>query len=125
MHRAPRLLLALLLGTGTAIVHPTIQLMAEGPEAAEQRGQPATLKPASAKAPDIPFHEYEFQAEQDLLQLANQSRRQAGVGPLKLDSGLSESARTHAIAMMDARQLSHQFRGEAIQGRDRQSGCGS
>jgi uncharacterized protein YkwD len=73
----------------------------------------ATLKPASARTPDIPFHEYEFQAEQDLLQLANQSRHQAGVGPLKLDSGLSEAARTHAVAMMDAQKLSHQFAGEA------------
>jgi len=113
MHRAPRLLLALLLGTGATTLHPTIRLMAEDPEEAGQRGPQATLKAASAKAPDIPFREYEFQAEQDLLQLANQSRRQAGVGPLKLDSGLSKAARDHATAMMDARQLSHQFHGEA------------
>src|SRR5215471_6822484 len=113
MHRAPRLCLALLLGTGATTLHPTIRLMAEDPEEAGQRGPQATLKAASAKAPDIPFREYEFQAEQDLLQLANQSRRQAGVGPLKLDSGLSKAARDHATAMMDARQLSHQFHGEA------------
>ena len=105
MHRAPRLLLAFLLGTGAATVHPTIRLMAESLAAEGLSSPQATVKTASAKAPDIPFHEYEFQAEQDLLQLANQSRRQVGVGPLKLDSGLSEAARTHAIAMMDARQL--------------------
>src|SRR5215831_6680043 len=112
MHRAPRLVLAFLLGTGAVTVHPAIRLMAsaDGPG---QSTQQATLKPASAKAPNIPFHEYEFQAEQDLLQLTNQSRRQAGVSPLKLDSGLSEAARTHALAMMDAQKLSHQFVGEA------------
>jgi len=116
MHRAPRLLLAFVLGTGAVTVHPAIRLMASSAEGPRETGQStlqATLKPTSAKAPDIPFREYEFQAEQDLLQLANQSRRQAGVGPLTIDSGLSEAARAHAVAMMDARQLSHQFRGEA------------
>ena len=116
MHRAPRLLLAFLLGTGAVTVHPAIRLMAssaDGPGNTGQRTQQATLKPASAKAPDIPFHEFEFQAEQDLLQLANQARSQAGVAPLKLDSGLSQAARAHAVAMMDAQGLSHQFAGEA------------
>ena len=106
MHRAPRLLLAFLLGTGAATVHPAIRLMASSAGGAGNPGQTtqqATLKLASAKAPDIPFHEYEFQAEQDLLQFANQSRHQAGVGPLKLEAGLSEAARAHAVAMMDAR----------------------
>src|SRR5262245_18440623 len=106
MHRAPRLLLALLLGTGAAILHATIRLMAEDPESAGQPGPQATLKAALAKAPDIPFHEYGFQAEQDLLQLANQSRPQVGVGPSKLDSGLSKAARDHAITLMAAGQLS-------------------
>lgn len=116
MHRAPRLVLAFLLGTGAVTVHPAIRLMAssaEGPEHTGQRAPQVSLKPVSAKAPDIPSHEYEFQAEQDLLQLANQSRRQAGVSPLRLDSGLSEAARAHAVAMMDAQKLSHQFAGEA------------
>ena len=113
MHRTPRLLLAFLLGTGAVTVRPAIRLMACTAGGLSQRTQQATLKPASAKAPDIPFHEYEFQAEQDLLQLANQSRRQVGVGPLRLDSGLSEAARTHALAMMGAQKLSHQFAGEA------------
>ncbi len=116
MHRAPRLLLAFLLGTGAVTVHPEIRLMASSAEGLGNAGQntaQATLKPASARAPDIPFHEYEFQAEQDLLQLANQARRQAGVSPLKVDSGLSEAARAHAVAMMEAQTLSHQFAGEA------------
>jgi uncharacterized protein YkwD len=109
-------LLAFLLGTGAVTVHPAIRLMASsasGPGNPGQSAPQATLKPASAKAPDIPFHEYEFQAEQDLLQLANHSRHQAGVSPLKLDSGLSEAARAHAVAMMDAQKLSHQFAGES------------
>ncbi len=115
MHRTPRLLLAFLLGTGVVTVHPAIRLMAssaEGPGSPGQAGQ-AKLKPVSAKAPDIPFHDYEFQAEQDLLELANHARQQAGVAPLTLDTGLSEAARVHAVAMLEARQLSHQFAGEA------------
>jgi uncharacterized protein YkwD len=78
-------------------------------------GQPAqqpTLKTAAAKAPDIPFTNYEVQTEEQLLVLANQSRRKAGAPPLTLNAGLSQAARTHAMAMLEARQLSHQFNGE-------------
>jgi uncharacterized protein YkwD len=77
-----------------------------------QSAQKATLKPAAAKAPDIPLHDYEFQTEDRLLALANQSRKQAGASALTLDNGLSQAARTHALAMLEARQLSHQFNGE-------------
>ncbi len=114
MHRAPRLLLAFLLGTGVITVHPAVRLMASSATspAAGAEGRHATVRPAAAKTPDIPFRDYEFQAEQDLLELANQARQQAGVGPLTLDSGLSQAARTHALAMLTARQLSHQFAGE-------------
>jgi uncharacterized protein YkwD len=72
----------------------------------------ATLKPASATSPDIPFSDYDPQAEQLLLDLANQSRAQAGAPALKLDAGLTRAARAHAEAMLAARQLSHQFDGE-------------
>jgi len=44
--------------------------------------------------------------------LANAARKQAGAPPLTLDSGLSQAARVHAQAMVDAQQLSHQFKGE-------------
>jgi len=114
MHRAPRLLLAFLLGTGAATVHAPCRLMAASGRvsaAADEPGQKATLKTASAKAPDIPFN-FELQTEQQLLALANQARQQAGAPPLTLDSGLSQAARTHAQAMLEARQLSHQFEGE-------------
>jgi len=87
----PRLLLALLLGAGSA--------------------PPAVPKPVAA-ALDIPVREYEAQTEQELLVLINLSRAQAGESPLSLDSGLSQAARTHAQAMLEARLLSHRFEGE-------------
>ena len=82
----------------------------DGP--AGQSAQHATLKPAAAAAPDISFSDYDSQAEQQLLDLANQARMQAGAPRLTLDAGLSRAARTHAEAMFAARQLSHQFEGE-------------
>jgi len=117
MHRAPRLLLAFLLGTGAATLQPATRLMAspaggEGTGRPPQATQHATLKPTAARAPDIPFGNYESQTEQQLLALANQSRKQAGALPLMLDAGLSQAARMHAQAMLEARQLSHQFDGE-------------
>ena len=114
MHRGLILVLTFVLGTGAATVHPTTRLMAsadEGSRSAPQAQHP-TLKTAAAKAPDIPFDSDELQTEAQLLALANQSRRQAGAPPLTLDAGLSRAARTHALAMFEARQLSHQFPGE-------------
>jgi uncharacterized protein YkwD len=65
-----------------------------------------------AKTPDVASSDFELQTEQQLLVLANQSRKQAGAPPLTLDAGLSQAARTHALAMVKAQQLSHQFDGE-------------
>jgi len=112
MHRAPRLLLVFVLGTGVATVHPAMHLMASSANGG-QAPQKATVKPVSATTPDIPFPDYEPQAEQQLLDLANQARSKAGAPPLALDSGLSEAARIHAQAMLEAQKLSHQFDGEA------------
>jgi uncharacterized protein YkwD len=70
------------------------------------------LQPISAIAPDISFNVGDIQTEQQLLALANQSRRQAGVPPLTLDAGLSLAAREHAQAMLEEHRLSHQFQGE-------------
>jgi uncharacterized protein YkwD len=109
MHRAHRLTLAFLIGTAAATVQPA---PAEGPGASGQPAQQATLKPVAARAPNIPFNDDESQTEQQLLALANQSRKQAGAPALTLDSGLSQAARIHAQAMLEARQLSHQFDGE-------------
>ena len=112
MTQVRKLFLALLLTTAAATVPTAARLMASPAEAEESSGQPqkATLKPVAASSPDIPFHnDEEFQTEQRLLALANQSRRQAGAPELTLDPGLSEAARIHAQIMLDAQQLSHQF----------------
>jgi len=106
-------LLAFLLGSGVATVHPAVRLMASSTERLVPAEEQATLKPAAATSPDIPFRDYEFQVEQDLFELANTARQQAGVSPLKFDSGLSQAARVHALAMLEAGQLSHQFIGES------------
>jgi len=52
-------------------------------------------------------------AEQELLELANQRRREAGVPPLRMDASLNEAARAHALLMVERQQLSHQFDGES------------
>jgi uncharacterized protein YkwD len=110
MHRAPRLLLAFLLGTGAATVQAPASNRAAHP--VSQPAQKATPKASAAKIPDIAFNDSEIQTEQRLLVLANQSRRQAGAPPLTLDAGLTQAARIHAQAMLEAGQLSHQFDGE-------------
>lgn len=116
MHRATRLLLAFLLGAGLATVHPAVRLMAseaEGLAPSGQATQKATLKAASENPADIPFRDADSSAEQQLLTLANQARQQSGAPALALDPGLSQAARVHAQAMVEARALSHQFTGEA------------
>jgi uncharacterized protein YkwD len=109
-------LLTFLLGTvGLGIGAAPLGIhLASGELPAPQVGTKATLKPVSAASPNIPFHSLEFdsQAEQQILELANRSRQQAGAPPLTMDSGLSRAARVHAQAMLEARQLSHQFNGE-------------
>jgi uncharacterized protein YkwD len=116
MDRVPRLLFALLLSMGAGTVQLATRLMAfpaEGPGGAGEPAQQASLKTAAARASDIPFDEDDFQAEQQLLALANRSRQQAGAAPLTIDTGLSQAARIHAQAMREARRISHQFDGEA------------
>ena len=107
-------MLAFLLGTGAGSVQPSARVMAiswEEPGAADNT-QNAALKPASAAVADIPFDDFDLQAEQLLLDLANQSRAKAGAPALTMDAGLSRAARVHAQAMFEARQISHQFDGE-------------
>src|SRR5260370_20539776 len=110
-----RVMLALLLVLGSASVRPSSKVLAasEGNGGgAGQSAQHATLKPAAATAPDIPFSDYDPAAEHLLLDFANQARAQAGAPALTLDAGLCEAARGHAEAMFASRQLSHQFAGE-------------
>jgi len=115
MPRALRFVIAIVLMMGADSVRPSTRLLAssEGKNgAASQSAQGATLKPAAATAPDIPFNDYDPEAEQQLLNLTNQARAQAGAPRLTLDAGMSQAARAHAEAMFTARQLSHQFEGE-------------
>lgn len=119
MPRAPkttaRFAAALLLGVFP--ISPRPSAGAADPSDGDRTQKPArqaTLKPAAATAaPDIPFSDYDSAVEQQLLDLANQSRTQAGLPALTLDAGMSRAARIHAKAMLAAGQLSHQFDGEA------------
>ena len=100
---------------GAASVRPSTRLLAsEGGDGGVKDSPPhATLKPASAPSPDLPFLEYDAPAEQLLLELANQARAEVGAPRLMLDAGLAQAARTHAQAMVASGQLAHQFAGEA------------
>ena len=94
-----------------------IALLPSGLLVAQERlrgSQQATYEPAlrPAAAADIPFTDYDSDAEEMLLHLANQARSKVGAPALKLDSGLSQAARAHAEAMLAADQLSHQLEGE-------------
>lgn len=106
MSRVRPLLLTFVLSTGAAVGQSGASSDALAPSS------PPALLSVASNAADIPFDNDESQAERLLLQLANQSRRQAGLRPLTLDPGLSKAAREHALAMSESRHLSHQLRGE-------------
>jgi uncharacterized protein YkwD len=81
--------------------------------------EPAKVKQAASKSPDRPIAsdyqpspDFDERAEQRLLEMANQSRAEAGVPPLAFDDGLIQAARAHATAMAREQQLSHQLNGE-------------
>lgn len=112
MQRGSGLLLAFALIIGAAIVRPAAASPAEQPAAPDAAAPQSTLRPATVKASSIPVDHEDFQTEKRLLVLANQSRQQAGAPPLTMDAGLSQAARLHAQAMVQARRLSHQFDGE-------------
>jgi len=113
MPRLSRVATALLLLIGAGSVRPSFRLMASSTESgASPASQGATLKPAAAASPDIPFGGYDPPAEQMLLSLANQARAKAGLRSLMLDAGLSQAARMHAQRMVAAGELSHQLDGE-------------
>jgi uncharacterized protein YkwD len=114
MPRALRFVIAIVLMTAADSMRPATRLLASSEDdgAATRPAHSATLKPAAASSPDIPFIDFDSQAEQVLLQLANQARAEVGAPRLTIDAGLSHAARVHAEAMFAARQLSHQFDGE-------------
>ena len=106
---------ALLLLLGSVSLAPSSRVLAasQDDDAAANKPSPiVSLKPASAIAPDIPFGDYDAQAEQLLLYLANQARAQFGAPRLTLDAGMSRAARIHAEKMVAERQLSHRLEGE-------------
>jgi len=108
-----RFVIVLLLVTGAASIPSASGLFAASggnDGGADKSG--ATLKPAAASSPDIPFNDFDPQAEQVLLALANMARAQAGAPRLTLDAGMSRAVRAHAEAMFSARRLSHQFEDE-------------
>jgi uncharacterized protein YkwD len=114
MPRTVRFLIGLLLVMGADSVQSSARRVAfEGDDAgAQESSAHASLKPASATSSDIPFTEYDSDAEQVLLDRANQARAEVGAPRLAFDPGLRQAARAHAEAMFAARQLSHQFDGE-------------
>jgi len=52
------------------------------------------------------------QAERLLLEMANQARARAGLAPLRMDEGLAEAAREHALEQAEQQRISHQLPGE-------------
>jgi uncharacterized protein YkwD len=79
----------------------------------------AKVKPAAAKSAervvaslDTPSPSFDPEAEQQLLEMANQARAQVGAPALRFDEGLTLAARAHADVMAQQQQLSHQFDGE-------------
>lgn len=69
--------------------------------------------PKTISAQPSPTSLEDSAAEGTLLELANQSRQQAGAPPLRENKNLSEAAHTHARLMVTKQQLSHQFDGES------------
>jgi uncharacterized protein YkwD len=108
------LLLAFLLSSGATTVQPAARLMASSAEPGEpfSQSQRATVQPIAEHSSEVPFNDDESKVEMQLLELANQSRQQAGAPPLTLDAGLTKAALAHARIMLEERQLSHQFEGE-------------
>jgi uncharacterized protein YkwD len=82
---------------------------ARGTQATAPRVRSASLSLAS---PVTASPTEDRDAEQQLLELANQARRQVGILPLQEDAGLTQAALAHAQVMANQQQLSHQFSGE-------------
>src|SRR5271157_1145373 len=79
---------------------------------ASAASQPSRPTPKTIAAQPSPTSQEDSAAEQELLELANQRRREAGAPPLRMDASLRNAARAHARLMVDRQQLSHQFDGE-------------
>jgi uncharacterized protein YkwD len=94
----------------------TLALLMAGANAPAKGTQPSTPKlrttTLSVPSPLNSGPSEDRDAEQQLLDLANLARQQAGVPPLQQDAGLTRAALAHSQEMAGAQQLSHQFSGE-------------
>lgn len=86
---------------------PTAQSNAAHQSQRSTQPTPKLLSAALASATE------DSAAESELLALANQRRKEAGVPPLHMNGDLIKAARAHARLMIEQRQLSHQFDGES------------
>lgn len=100
---------ALLLSIAMLAGDPGPATAQSAPPSAGVRHQQPTPKLISASMPS-PTEDYD--AENELLARANESRQQAGVPPLRMETNLTEAARAHARMMVERQQLSHQFDSE-------------
>jgi len=91
---------------------PPAQVGGPKPNQQQKASKPPMLTSASIDSSDPDGSAFDPQAEAQLLKLANRDRAVAGLPPLAPDQGLTRAARNHALAMADAKQLSHQFAGE-------------
>jgi uncharacterized protein YkwD len=94
----------------------SLLLLVLGPGTSPEKipAKPAASRNAAASIASefAPSPSYDLPAEEQLLEMANQSRRQAGLSLLQADSNLTLAARAHADAMAEQQQLSHQLPGE-------------
>jgi len=74
--------------------------------------QAAHLQAVSLASPVSANPVEDREAEQQLFDLANYARQQAGLGFLQQEAGLTQSALAHSRTMANEQQLSHQFPGE-------------
>ena len=99
--------------TLAALIVSCAMLMAGGRPAAAQTQPNSVQQPRPKLAPAaLPNTPEDANAERELLNLANESRQQQGVLPLRPDASLTDAARDHARLMVEGGTLSHQFAGE-------------
>ncbi len=111
--------LAVILGPAASTVHSTESPSAKAAEPAA--GDPAGDDRSTANqsnteqlppAPTTSSPDEDAAAEAALLASINESRKEAGVAPVRTEETLCQAARLHAKRMVAAQQLEHQFPGE-------------
>lgn len=95
-----------------ALISLVVLVLATGTPPEKTTVKPAASKSAVPASVEMASPVYDAAAEQQLLDLANDARAQAGAPPLSFDAGMMLAARAHADSMAHAHQLSHQLQGE-------------